>query len=112
MHTYRLVQVDFLEGRSGGQVLGLLECLFESSVKKFGFHLFIFSALFEEAFAALSFFLQELRSVIQVGSSGWSWRRFVEENLTKLRVHFQPRPAAWTHNFRGFSRLLVHLHCL
>ena len=46
--------------------------------------------------------------MIQVGSFGWSWRRFVEENLTKLCVHFQPRPAAWTHNFRHFSPLLIH----
>jgi len=89
-------------------VLSLLERFPESSLQQFGFYLFLFGALFEEAFAALSFFLEELRSVIQIGSFGWSWGRLVEENLAQLCVHFKSRPAAWTHYLCRFVPLLIH----
>ena len=41
-------------------VLRLLERFSESSLEYFGFDLFLFGALFEEGFTALSFFPEEL----------------------------------------------------
>lgn len=102
------VQVNFLEWGSHRNVFCLLDRLFESSLQQFGFHLLVFGALFEEAFATLSFFLEELGSVVQVRSFGRSRGWFVEKNLAKLRIHFKSRPAAWTNHFCRFVSLLVH----
>jgi len=112
MRPRSLVQVNLFEWWASRNVFGLFDCLFEPAVQQFGFHLLLFGALFEEAFSALSFLFEELGSMIQVGGSGGSWGRLVEENLTQLGVHFEPRPAVWTYDLCRFVLRLIHLDLL